>query len=364
MYNSFRWWRNFWLLFTLALVSLLALVVYNFLGTLVFGIFLYYSSRPIYDRLRSKIRPASLAAMIALLVLILPVVLLSGYIITLALGEIGTIADIDLSAYQELLSPYIDLAGSTDDLGSLFESLLSNPGQVLGDGGLRGQLIDVVVTIGEFSLTFLNSLFHLFIALTVAFYLLRDDDRLVEWVQDNFDNETLEEYGQAVDADLKTVFFGNILNALLTAVIGTVVFSLLGIVAPPEVPVPFPILLGLLTGVTSLVPVIGMRIVTVPVTLYLTALAATTDPQLLWFPLLFFAVSLVFVETIPDLVLRPYITGRNLHVGLVMFAYIFGPLMFGWYGLFLGPLLLVILVHFARIVVPQLARATVADSSS
>jgi len=44
----------------------------------------------------------------------------------------------------------------------------------------------------------------------------------------------------------------------------------------------------------------------------------------------------------------------GLHVGLVMFAYIFGPLMFGWYGLFLGPILLVVVVHFARLVLPEL----------
>lgn len=364
MLDTSRRWRNFWLACTFALLVLLALVVDAFLGTLVFGVFLYYSSRPIYDRLRPQVRPPTLAALTALVIFVLPVVLLFGYIIALALGEIRAVASVDLSAYEEILAPYIDLTGSTNDLGSLFESLLADPGRVLDDGALRQRLMDVATTAGAFLGTVLNSLFHLFIALLMAFYLLRDDDRLVAWVRNNFEDETLEEFGGAVDADLQNVFFGNILNALLTAVIGTVVFSLLGTVAPSEVPVPVPILLGLLTGVTSLVPVIGMRIVTVPVALYLAALAATTDPQLLWFPALFFVVSLIFVETIPDLILRPYISGRNLHVGLVMFSYLFGPLMFGWYGLFLGPLLLVVLVHFGRIVIPELAQSVAGPSSS
>jgi len=363
MLDLSRRWRNFWLVCTLALVVLLAVVVDTFLGTFAFGVFLYYSSRPVYDRLRPRVRPPTLAALTALVIFVLPVVLLFGYIIALAIGQAGTVATIDLSAYEDLLSPYVDITGSTGDLESLFGSLLSDPGRVLEDGALRQQLMDVAVTAGGFLGTALNSLFHLFIALLVAFYLLRDDARLVEWVRSNFENETLEAFGGAVDADLKNVFFGNILNALLTAIIGTIVFSMLGMVAPSEVPVPVPILLGLLTGVTSLVPVIGMRIVTVPVALYLTALAATTDAQLLWFPALFFAVSLVFVETIPDLVLRPYISGRNLHVGLVLFSYVLGPLMFGWYGLFLGPLLLVVLVHFAKIVIPALAESTVSGPS-
>jgi hypothetical protein len=37
-----------------------------------------------------------------------------------------------------------------------------------------------------------------------------------------------------------------------------------------------------------------------------------------------------------------------------MFAYIFGPLLFGWYGLFLGPLLLVLITDFGRVVVHEL----------
>jgi hypothetical protein len=40
----------------------------------------------------------------------------------------------------------------------------------------------------------------------------------------------------------------------------------------------------------------------------------------------------------------------------VLFAYILGPVVFGWYGLFLGPLLLVLVVHLARIVLPELVR--------
>jgi hypothetical protein len=37
-----------------------------------------------------------------------------------------------------------------------------------------------------------------------------------------------------------------------------------------------------------------------------------------------------------------------------MFAYILGPVLFGWYGLFLGPLILVLVVHFVRLVLPEL----------
>jgi len=52
-----------------------------------------------------------------------------------------------------------------------------------------------------------------------------------------------------------------------------------------------------------------------------------------------------------------YVPGRNLQVGSVMSAYIFGTLLFGWYGIFLGSVLLVLSVHFARVVLPALLDA-------
>jgi hypothetical protein len=70
----------------------------------------------------------------------------------------------------------------------------------------------------------------------------------------------------------------------------------------------------------------------------------------------FALVSFVVVDTIPDLVLRPYVSGRSLHVGSVMIAYTFGPLLFGWYGIFLMPMLLVLVFHFARLVLPELVQ--------
>jgi predicted PurR-regulated permease PerM len=97
-----------------------------------------------------------------------------------------------------------------------------------------------------------------------------------------------------------------------------------------------------------------MKLVYVPVATYLLAVSAADGFAGAWFVAVFALVSLVVVDTIPDLVLRPYVSGRNLHVGAVMVAYTLGPLLFGWYGIFLLPVLLVLVVHFVRIVLPEL----------
>jgi hypothetical protein len=64
------------------------------------------------------------------------------------------------------------------------------------------------------------------------------------------------------------------------------------------------------------------------------------------------AVAVVVVDTIPDFLIRPYVSGNRTHVGLLMFAYILGPIAFGFYGIFLGPILLVLFAQFFRTVAP------------
>lgn len=347
-------WHTFWVAFALVLAAALGFVFFSFPGTFVFGLFLYYASRPIYDRLRTKIGSGNSAAAAALFVLVLPVILLFWYTVSLALGRLATVVMIDIADYQGLLAPYLEFIGPASDIGTTFDTVLSDPGQLLQNGRLREIVATLTSTAGELFGVLLTGLFHLFIALALAFYLLRDDDRIVGWIRTNASDELLIRYGRAVDTDLQTVFFGNILNAVLTGIIGTGVFLLLARIAPTTVPLPVPILLGLLTGIGSLIPVVGMKIIYLPITLLLLVRAVIADPQLVWFPVVFFIVTAVFVDLIPDFVLRPFVSGRNLHIGLVMFAYLFGPLLFGWYGIFLGPFLVVLLSNFAEIVVPEL----------
>jgi predicted PurR-regulated permease PerM len=109
-------------------------------------------------------------------------------------------------------------------------------------------------------------------------------------------------------------------------------------------------------GIGSLVPIVGMKIVYVPVAVALLFIALTSNTAAVWFPILFFSITFIFVDTIPDFFVRTYIAGRGLHTGLLMLSYIFGTVIFGWAGLFFGPLVLVFILHFARLVFPRLIR--------
>lgn len=327
-----------------ALAVVVAATFYAFAGTLVSALFLYYVSRPLYRHLRKHLR-STFAAAASLLCLSVPVILLLAYTTAVALQELSALAQTaELGPLQNIVAPYFDVSALVEDPATLFQ----NPDVV-------DALLVVFDGIYDYLPFVVSVLLHLFVALALTFYLLRDGSKLADWVGEVFGDDAgvLEAYGTAVDHDLKSVYFGNILNAVIAAVIGTITYSLLNVVAPPGLEVPYPALLGVLVGVTSLVPVVGMKLVYVPIAALLFG-RALFDGDPLWFPAVFFVVSAILIDGVPDLLLRPYVSGRNLHVGLVMVAYILGPLLFGWYGLFLGPLLLVLVFHFARYVLPEL----------
>jgi predicted PurR-regulated permease PerM len=354
--------RLAWWALGLGLVGALGFVFYSFVGTFVFGVFIYYATRPIHRRLKRRLRPPSLAAAVSLFALALPALLLMLYALAVGLQQVRPyLSGSDGGTTVAALQPYFNATGTVSGPDELFRSVRESGGETLLSQEAVGTFVNSLGRIGD-SISFVGiGAIHLFVMLALAFYLLRDDYKLARWVRGRFADDTgvLEAYLQAVDRDFNNIFFGNILNAVLTGTIGVIAYSLLNTVAPQGVAIPAAALVGLLAGIASLIPVVGMKLVYVPVAAYMGLVALLGGQQeALWFVAVFAGVSFVVVDTIPDLVLRPYVSGRSLHVGAVMIAYTFGPLLFGWYGIFLAPMLLVLIVHFARIVLPELVAGT------
>ena len=88
-----------------------------------------------------------------------------------------------------------------------------------------------------------------------------------------------------------------------------------------------------------------------------TPILLGSDQSLLVYVLGFLVVAVVVVDTIPDLILRPILSGKTTHVGLLMLAYTLGPVVLGFYGLFFAPILLVVGLTFANTALPSLLGA-------
>jgi len=344
------WPRTSWVALGFVLAAALVFVAYRFVGTFVFGLFVYYATRRLYRRVRRRIDQASVAAGVSLVGMVLPALLLLAYTLGIALQQLNRFADeIDgaesgsqIDDLLETAEPYLNL------------TVLSDPTALLDNVGGVG----TVTTTLESALGYLGvvgtGLLHLFVMLAIAFYLLRDDRRFAGWAGHLTAERTVfEEFVAAVDESFDKVFYGNILNAMITGLVGGIVYTLLNQIAPASVAIPYAALVGVLAGAASLIPIVGMKLVYVPMAAYLAVLAGTSGEGW-WFVVAFAAVSFVVVDVIPDLLVRPYVSGGELHTGALMFAYILGPLIWGWYGIFLGPIVLVLVTHFARIVLPEL----------
>ncbi|MCO8244860.1 MULTISPECIES: AI-2E family transporter [unclassified Haladaptatus] len=343
-----------WLIFS-ALGILFAFILYSYVGTIVLGLFVYYATRPIYRRLRHRVQPRSLAAGLSLGTLAFPGILLLVYTVFVSIQQLRGLIGGSFDQYESVLGPYLKQIAGTQNTQVAIHRILSDPQRLTQflDPQTASELF---TSAGGYVGAVATGLLHVFIALIIAFYLLRDDQKLAHWFTSQISgtDSATHAFLEEVDTDLETIYFGNILNAFVVAIVAAITYTILNTIAPTGVAIPAAVLFGLLTGLASLIPIVGMKLVYVPVGLYLAARALMSNPQFIWFPFVFLLISAVIVDGLTEILLRPYISGRNLHVGLVLFAYILGPLLFGWYGLFFGPLLLVLFVHSTRIILPEL----------
>ncbi|MDS0295264.1 AI-2E family transporter [Halogeometricum luteum] len=337
----------------IALLLALLYVGWRYVGTVVMGLFVYYVARPVFRRINARLASRTLAVGATLLAVALPLLVVVGWAFAILANALGDLLDSDALAEAEaFIQPYVGLVA---ELETFADEVLTDPSR-LTDLELGPLLNDAVGSLLAWAGVAFNVGIHGFIVLIIVFYLLRDDYRIARWARNTFVEEdgVLESYLTTVDHDLHNVYFGNILNALMTGLLAAVVYTVLNLFAPTATRIPEAAFLGLLVGVASLVPVIGIKLVTWPVGAYLLGRALWLAPEAVWFPVVFLLVSFVVVDYIPDQLLRPYVSGRTLHVGAVMLAYTLGPLLFGWYGIFLAPLLFVVIFEFGRIVFPWL----------
>jgi predicted PurR-regulated permease PerM len=334
-----------WYVLGVAFLAVVAWVGFEYLGWLVFGVFTYYVGRPIMSRLLRVVNSRSLAAALTLLFIIVPILLFIAAFLSVALGQALTFLSTDevAAVLEELPFPSTDLPTDPIEIvivvlqGPELSALLNEFGLVLG--------------------TFATVLFNVFLMLIFAFFLLVDDKRLAAWFVTNVlgPESPSTNYLRRVDRGLTSVYFGYTLTIFVVILLAAVIYTLFNVFAPPGVQIPAAILLAVVTGVFTLIPLVGRSIVYAFIVALLSIQAFDVDPTLLWIPLLFFALMVVVFDNVVRTYIRPYLSGKAYDMGLVMFAYLLGPVLFGWYGIFMGPLLMVLVVEFVVLILPRLA---------
>lgn len=338
---NLKWWVAGLIVF-----GIIAAVTYAFLPWVVFGVFVYYVARPINRRIRSRIGRRNLSAALSLLLVVVPVVLFLGVFFSIAAGQLATFVTSD-TATQLLEQSPINIETVPNDPNQLIDkatTTFQNP-------SVQSVLTDAQAFIGAVA----SSIFMLFLSLLLGFFLLVEDQRLARWGKEQIlGNDTLSiEYLEAVDAGLNSIYFGYTLTIFVIMILTAIIYNVFNFFAPGNLLIPATILLAVITGIFTLVPLVGRSVVYLAIAAFLALGAIQRDPTALWYPLVFFLFMTLVFDNVIRTYIRPYLSGKMFHLSLVMFAYLLGPILFGWYGIFLGPLLMVVVVQFLQVVVPQ-----------
>lgn len=346
--------RAGWWLYLVALGIGVAFLAYSFVGTFVFGVFVYYASRPVFHRLRKRLGRDGLAAAATLLGFVVPVLVVVGYVLVAGLRNVASLSGVSPDQYAGLLSPFVNVEALNESQQDALTTLLNRPGSVrsLPLGRIRSLLTSGLAVLGMA----LNALVHVTLAFAFAYFVLRDGDRIAAWFRNSVAARGTagHAYATAVDDDLETIFFGNVLFVFTMAVLASLVYYGFNFVAPPALTIPFAVLLALLTGVTSLIPLVVSKVIYVPLVAYLGAVALRTGGVALVYPVGLLVVSFLLLDILPQTFIQPYVSGHQIHTGIVMFAYLLGPLLFGWYGFFLLPIFVILVLQAVRIVLTDL----------
>lgn len=321
-------------------------IVLSFVASVVFAVFLYYAVRPIFRSLERFGAGRRVRAALSLLLFGVPFLVLIAYTTAILALEIR-----DFLETQGLLESATD--GVTAELNvaqldlDALRTLVSDTDSLPSTDVLLDTMIEASSAIG-------GALLQAFIITTAAYYMLVDGPRLRSWLLETFDeSDLLRTYAREVDSELSQTLFGNIVNIFLTGIIAILLFFTYNLLVAPVIEVPYPTLTGALVGVGTLIPAVGIKLVYVPVILGVGARAVIDGEPGLLLPVgVLFVVSAVFLDFIPDIFARARFSGDRTHNGLLMLAYIMGPTLLGFYGLFLAPILLIVTVEAIRLLLP------------
>lgn len=190
-----------------------------------------------------------------------------------------------------------------------------------------------VITKNVFFITF-----NLLFSMVLVFIFLRDGEKIYNFV---YHVAPLEEKNKKplfkqINDTFTAVIRGQLLTAIVQAVVAGILFWLVG--------VPLPLLFAVVLFFTTLIPVLGAATVWFPLTLYLLSIHEPVRAAIL------FIFGLLVISLL-DNAIKPAIIGEKtkLPYFLLFFGILGGLKLYGFMGIFLAPVVLSLFFALIRI---------------
>jgi len=327
------------LLVGLALLCLL--ILWQFIAPIVWAAILAYASWPLYQLLLRALRgQQTLAALLMTLILGCAVVLPVLWILVMVQRELGT-AYQAVTRYLSTGPPVLPawvvrIPWLGEEIQSAIDRFTTDPAELPQQ--LSGWLLGWSSQLGHILSGVTRNVVHLSLTLLTLFFFYRDGRTITaqsQRVTEGFFGDRLRPYVDTAARMTRAVVYGLLITAITQGLLAGIGYRVVGLGAPT--------LLGVLTGILSIVPLIGTAIVWVPVAIYLmsTGLVIKGIVLLVW--------GAVLVHP-ADNVLRPILISSATRVPflIVMFGALGGLEAFGLIGVFTGPVVLAIALALWR----------------
>ena len=309
----------------------LAWILLPFYGPILWGAIIAMIFAPLYRRLLRRLKHRRSAAALLTMTIVLLIVVLPAALVVAALASEAAYV------YQQLQSgawnPALYLRGVFEALPGWVTTLLDRFGLVnfdvlqrrLTNALAQGSQFIATQALGIGQITF-ELLAEVFIALYLAFFLVRDGDALGRLMlralpmAPEHKQELVEKFTTVVRATVK----GNLLVAAIQGTLGGLAFWVLGVTGA--------LLWAVLMAFLSLLPAVGAGLVWLPVALYFFFSGA------LWQGLALVAWGVLVIGLVDNL-LRPMLVGKDTRMPdyIVMISTLGGMATIGINGFVVGP---------------------------
>lgn len=302
----------------------------------IIGFIIAYILKPLVDVMECHRIPRSIAILLLYLAMALLVFLLFFFALPVLFRDLNTLVD---------LIPYY-----TEKVQEMLKGIQVGYNRVPMPEGIRRVSDDTIRQIETGSLDILqgfvqgllgifSQVFNLVLAPVLSFYILRDFDTLGKLVLNIVPvryRVEAEQMGAEINQVIKKFIRGNLLVALIVAVMASIGMFLIGM--------DFPLLIGIIVGITNFIPYFGAFISTIPIVL----LALIKSKWLA----LYVLGLMILIQQIEGNIISPKILGGcvGLHPLLIVFALLSSGYLLGFWGLLLAvPLAAVIKIMLKHI---------------
>lgn len=318
--------------FLLILIGILAflsfLILKPFLTYVLFSAILAVVAYPLYEKIKSKLRFAPLAALVIIItiiiIIIVPSIYLTVSIFTQSrdiLYNIGASEFTQLQKIEDKLEEYFNMEFNFAETIRVWILDFSST--------IRPFIIGNIVTLTRTIANFVAGVVLMFF---LMFYLFIDGKKIIAQIKEQMpmDKKYKNHLFNRLYQTIQGLFLGLFLTAVLQGVAGGLGYFLFGM--------PNAVLLGFLTGIVSLVPFLGAPAVYIPVSIFLLLQGSIIGG----IGLLLYGI--VILSNIDNLV-RPVVVRvrSKVHPLYVILGVVGGVSFLGFSGIIIGPLILVLL---------------------